>query len=101
MYTLEQLQKDLLNNEREWREVNSEIYRKMLKCGNPIRRSINTYMSSEPQVSATDGTKFYFTGVTKGFGCYGALCSVSEWDTHIIGWSKPFPKEHGKNFKKE
>ena len=25
MYTLEQLQKDLLNNEREWREVNSEI----------------------------------------------------------------------------
>jgi hypothetical protein len=98
MNTHDRLREDLLSGERQWREVKSETYRKMLKCGKPIRASDSSFMSCEPAISATDRTKFHFTGVTKGFGCYAALCSTGEWDTHIIGWGKPFPKETGKKF---
>jgi hypothetical protein len=94
----EQLREDLLSGERQWREVNSETYRKMLKCGKPIRALDSSFMSNEPAISAIDGTKFHFTGVSQGLGCYAALCSTGEWDTHVIGWGKPFPKEIGKKF---
>jgi hypothetical protein len=87
------LREDLVTGNRQWRAVTAGTYRKMLKCGKPIRTSNSSFLGCHATAAVRDGTNFYFTGISHGGGYFAALCSTGEWDTQIIGWGKPFPEK--------